>query len=228
MDAATRTRICARALHCAALSLFALRHARSSRLRAARSLRAPRSGTEDYFLSASYFDEGTFASSQSGLTWKAGDGSGDLSMYKTHTRDLVPFHGGMQYMWRNNEDGQSCPNHASPAARRARTFTRAPPDEATCPAAPRARARTRRLTDDPPRRPLRAAVAWERCRCGRGARAAAQAQRPRRAYNDDESDVNHDVLLVAVAVIHALAFARPRSGRGARSGAVSARICAAA
>jgi hypothetical protein len=72
------------------------------------------SGTEDYFLSASYFDEGTFASSQAGLTWKNAVGSGDLSMYKTHTRDLVPFHGGMQYMWRNNENGQSCPNHASP------------------------------------------------------------------------------------------------------------------
>ena len=66
------------------------------------------SGTEDYFLSASYFDEGIFASSQAGLTWR-GDG-GDLSAYKTHTRDLVPFHNGMQFVWRNNED-QNCPNH---------------------------------------------------------------------------------------------------------------------
>lgn len=32
-------------------------------------------------------------------------------MYKIHTRDLVPFHGGMNFIWRNNEDGQSCPNH---------------------------------------------------------------------------------------------------------------------
>jgi hypothetical protein len=91
------------------------------------------SGTEDYFLSASYFDEGTFASSQAGLTWKNSVGSGDLSMYKTHTRDLVPFHGGMQYMWRNNEDGKSCPNHASPTrSARARSSVGSP----TFPAAP--------------------------------------------------------------------------------------------
>jgi Protein of unknown function (DUF2961) len=67
------------------------------------------SGTEDYFLSASYFDEGPFASSQAGLTWNGPGGS--KSMYKTHTRDLIPFHGGMTYVWRNNEDGASCPNH---------------------------------------------------------------------------------------------------------------------
>jgi len=76
------------------------------------------SGTEDYFLSASYFDEGVFAGSQAGLTYRGA--GGDLSCYKTHTRDLVPFHGGMQYIWRNNEDGKSCPNHwgsdAVPAA----------------------------------------------------------------------------------------------------------------
>jgi hypothetical protein len=69
------------------------------------------SGTEDYFLSASYFDEGVFAGSQAGLTYRGA--GGDLSCYKTHTRDLVPFHGGMQYVWRNNEDGASCPNHWS-------------------------------------------------------------------------------------------------------------------
>ena len=67
------------------------------------------SGTEDYFLSASYFDEGVYAGSQAGLTYR-GPG-GDLSCYKTHMRDLVPFHGGMKYVWRNNEDGASCPNH---------------------------------------------------------------------------------------------------------------------
>ena len=93
----------AASLRCAPCVTLSTRRARAS------------SGTEDYFLSASYFDEGTFASSQAGLTWKNSVGSGDLSMYKTHTRDLVPFHGGMQYMWRNNENGQSCPNHASPA-----------------------------------------------------------------------------------------------------------------
>ena len=42
-------------------------------------------------------------------------------MYKLHdTRDLIPFHGGMQFVWRNNENGQSCPNHFSPAAPPAR------------------------------------------------------------------------------------------------------------
>ena len=100
----------AASLRCAPCLTLSARRARES------------SGTEDYFLSASYFDEGTFASSQAGLTWKNSVGSGDLSMYKTHTRDLVPFHGGMQYMWRNNENGQSCPNHASPTrADRARS-----------------------------------------------------------------------------------------------------------
>jgi len=86
------------------------------------------SGTEDYFLSASYFDEGVYASSQAGLTYRGA--GGDLSAYKTHTRDLVPFHGGMTLVWRNNEDGKSCPDHWAaggeggappprPAARRA-------------------------------------------------------------------------------------------------------------
>jgi hypothetical protein len=68
------------------------------------------SGTEDYFLSASYFDEGTFADSQAGYVF-AGSG-GSKSMYKLHdSRDLIPFHGGMSFVWRNNEDGASCPNH---------------------------------------------------------------------------------------------------------------------
>lgn len=73
------------------------------------------SGTEDYFLSASYFDEGPFAGTEAGLTWRGG--GGDLSAYKTHQRDLLPFHGGMQFVWRNNEDGQSCPNRWPQASR---------------------------------------------------------------------------------------------------------------
>ena len=111
---AARTRRAA-SLRCAPCVTLSTRRARAS------------SGTEDYFLSASYFDEGTFASSQAGLTWKNSVGSGDLSMYKTHTRDLLPFHGGMQYMWRNNENGQSCPNHASPARARLRARTSSSP-----------------------------------------------------------------------------------------------------
>jgi hypothetical protein len=39
-------------------------------------------------------------------------------MYKVHAdRDLIPFHSGMQFVWRNNEDGRSCPNHFSQATR---------------------------------------------------------------------------------------------------------------
>ena len=73
------------------------------------SLPFPHAPPADYFLSASYFDEGTFADSQAGYVF-AGPG-GSKSMYKTHERDLIPFHGGMQFVWRNNENGGSCPNH---------------------------------------------------------------------------------------------------------------------
>lgn len=40
-------------------------------------------------------------------------------MFKLHdSRDLVPFHGGMQFVWRNNEDGSSCPNHFTAASKK--------------------------------------------------------------------------------------------------------------
>lgn len=46
------------------------------------------SGTEDFFLSASYFDEGPFQTSQSGVTYS--DGRSAVAMYKTHaSRDYV-------------------------------------------------------------------------------------------------------------------------------------------
>lgn len=46
------------------------------------------SGTEDYFLSASYFDEGPFQFSQSGVTYS--NGGSAVSMYKTHdSRDYI-------------------------------------------------------------------------------------------------------------------------------------------
>ena len=72
----------------------------------------------DYFLSASYFDEGTFYSPEAGLTYR-GPG-GDLSAYKTHERDLIPFHGGFTFLWRN-EETSNCPtawppNPAPPAS----------------------------------------------------------------------------------------------------------------
>lgn len=62
--------------------------------------------TEDYFLSASYFDEGRFTTSQSGLTYKTG--SGGIASYKVHTRDLVLWSDGFNLTWRNMEDA-SCP-----------------------------------------------------------------------------------------------------------------------
>lgn len=66
----------------------------------------PHAQTEDYFLSASYFDEGRFTTSQSGLTYKTG--SGGIASYKVHTRDLVLWSDGFNLTWRNMEDA-SCP-----------------------------------------------------------------------------------------------------------------------
>ena len=74
------------------------------------------SGTEDLFLSASYFDEGMYNGPQAGLTFlgngSAGAGGGSAAaMYKTFDRDLVLWSGGMQLAWRNFEAaaGAGCP-----------------------------------------------------------------------------------------------------------------------
>lgn len=62
----------------------------------------------------SYFDEGEFVTSNSGLTFF--DGKGALSAYKTHQRDPVLFVGGMNLTWRQMEsttgcgDTMNCPN----------------------------------------------------------------------------------------------------------------------
>lgn len=65
------------------------------------------SGTEDYFLSASYYDEGMFKTSQSGVTYQAGPG--DVAMYKVHgSRDYLLWQDGMNMTWRDNEN--SCPS----------------------------------------------------------------------------------------------------------------------
>lgn len=68
------------------------------------------SGTEDFFNSASYFDEGRFTNSQSGLTYADGH---DFSMYKTLAgRDLVLWSAGMNLTWRNQEESSgplACP-----------------------------------------------------------------------------------------------------------------------
>jgi hypothetical protein len=64
------------------------------------------SGTEDFFLSASYYDEGKFTTSQSGLTYY--DGAGSAAMYKTFaSRDHLVFQSGLNMTWRNMEN--SCP-----------------------------------------------------------------------------------------------------------------------
>ena len=69
------------------------------------------SGTEDFFLSASYFDEGPFQNSQSGVTYAGG--RGDFAMYKTHeSRDYVLWSDGALLQWRNNEHSSgptACP-----------------------------------------------------------------------------------------------------------------------
>eukprot|EP00040_Diaphanoeca_grandis_P021191 m.112895 g.112895 ORF g.112895 m.112895 type:complete len:466 (+) comp28226_c0_seq1:152-1549(+) len=64
------------------------------------------SGAEDYFLSASYFDEGMFKTPNSGLTFF--DHSGIVGAYKTHTIDPVLFHNGMQLIFRRCEATSGC------------------------------------------------------------------------------------------------------------------------
>ena len=66
------------------------------------------SGAEDYFLSASYFDEGMFKTPNSGLTFK--DGKGTLSAYKVHDRDPVVWKDGLKLVWRNCETTSGCGN----------------------------------------------------------------------------------------------------------------------
>jgi len=63
------------------------------------------SGAEDYFLSASYFDEGMFKTPNSGLTYFK---QGTLGAYKTHTIDPVVFRNGMQLIFRRCEKTQGC------------------------------------------------------------------------------------------------------------------------
>eukprot|EP01064_Diplonema_japonicum_P007095 TRINITY_DN14819_c0_g1_i1.p1 TRINITY_DN14819_c0_g1~~TRINITY_DN14819_c0_g1_i1.p1 ORF type:complete len:415 (+),score=98.65 TRINITY_DN14819_c0_g1_i1:352-1596(+) len=69
------------------------------------------SGAEDYFLSASYFDEGMFKTENSGLTFF--DGRGSVSAYKVHTRDFVPVQGGGSLVFRVGELTSGCGNMTS-------------------------------------------------------------------------------------------------------------------
>ena len=63
------------------------------------------SGTEDFYLSASYWDEGVFNSPAAGCTWK--DPNGAVSAYRTFARDPIFWAGGVNITMRNNED--ACP-----------------------------------------------------------------------------------------------------------------------
>lgn len=65
------------------------------------------SGAEDYFLSASYFDEGMFKTSQAGLTY-FNRSAYTLAAYKTHIQDPVLWRDGMRLRFRNCEDTGGC------------------------------------------------------------------------------------------------------------------------
>jgi len=72
------------------------------------------SGTEDFFLSAFYFNGGIYATSQSGLT-HFDTSTTKLSMYKFFWRDPVLFSSAFQLQWKNMEDG-SCPTKWPPSS----------------------------------------------------------------------------------------------------------------
>lgn len=72
------------------------------------------SGTEDFFLSAFYFNSGQFWSSESGLThFETSSDYNRISMYKFFERDPVLFTEQFQLVWRNWEDS-ACPNKWPP------------------------------------------------------------------------------------------------------------------
>jgi len=74
------------------------------------------SGTEDFFLSAFYYNGGQFESSQAGLTHnERGTSNTRLSMYKMFWRDPVIFQKNLKFVWKNMEDG-SCPSKWPPTA----------------------------------------------------------------------------------------------------------------
>jgi len=67
------------------------------------------SGTEDFFLSAFYYNAGKFTTSESGLThYDTTTGHTRLSMYKMFHRDPVVWHKSFTLKWKNFEDA-SCP-----------------------------------------------------------------------------------------------------------------------
>lgn len=65
------------------------------------------SGAEDYFLGASYFDEGIFKTTESGLTY-FNRSTFTIAAYKTHDRDNVVWSDGMRLVFRACEDISGC------------------------------------------------------------------------------------------------------------------------
>jgi len=73
------------------------------------------SGTEDFFLSAFYYNAGKFTNSESGLThYDTTPGNTKLSMYKMFHRDNIVWHNSFTLKWKNMEDA-SCPTKWPPA-----------------------------------------------------------------------------------------------------------------
>jgi hypothetical protein len=73
------------------------------------------SGTEDFFLSAYYFNTGIYHTNDAGLT--AIDGQGLVSMYKFFERDPILFSKSFELMWRCGEtidDENGCPSAFRP------------------------------------------------------------------------------------------------------------------
>ena len=73
------------------------------------------SGTEDFFLSAYYFNKGPYHFDNSGLTCK--DGKGRMSAYKFFENDPMLFTKSLQLMWRCGETANGdvgCPNDYPP------------------------------------------------------------------------------------------------------------------
>jgi hypothetical protein len=73
------------------------------------------SGTEDFFLSAYYFNKGLYHNENSGLTFK--DGKGSMSAYKFFENDPILFSKSLALIWRCGEkiDGvDGCPSAFPP------------------------------------------------------------------------------------------------------------------
>lgn len=61
-------------------------------------------GTEDYFISAYYFNAGQFRLPNSGYThFKSANSTVELSAYRFHTADPLVFTNGAKLTWRNGD-----------------------------------------------------------------------------------------------------------------------------